>query len=426
MRLMQKLKSFLTNEDGAVLPTLAVAAPVILAMTALGADGSYYLMSKMNLQTAADAAAYAAAWEYSQSSEDNMDFMGELEATRNGYNSAVGTLTITPVVQADGQVVIESSITQTAPLWFFNAVVSQPFTINVTSSSLVSNDYRGNFCILALEESGAGAFSAVGNVNIEAGTCGLAVNSYSEQAINLAGNIDLNFGTVSIAGDYNLSGGAGEFNYESLHSHSSIIADPYSDLEVPAFTPCTAAAVKKGTSIKGNGTGILNPGVYCGGISASGNNNIVLNPGTYILDGGGLSIRGGGTFTGNGVTIILTNSGAGTWGKIDIAGNRTITLNAPEEGYFAGVTIFVDRDAPEDAITHSLTGTADILINGVVYIPSQNLVFGGTSTSLSDAFVGCTKLIGQSIWLHGTPMLGTDCEGSPVREIGNRIVKMTG
>lgn len=32
--------SFLKREEGAVLPTLAIAAPVILGMTALGADGS--------------------------------------------------------------------------------------------------------------------------------------------------------------------------------------------------------------------------------------------------------------------------------------------------------------------------------------------------------------------------------------------------
>lgn len=424
--MLRCLSRYIKGQDGSVLPTLALVAPVILGMTALGADGSYYMMTKSNLQTAADAAAYAAAWEYSQGNPDNIDFMGSLEAERNGFDPTVGELHIEPVVQLDGQITINASITQEAPLWFFRAVVSEPFQIHVEAESLVSNDYRGNFCILALEESASGAFSAVGTVDIHAENCGLAVNSFDEEAIDLAGNIDLNFGTVSIAGDYNLSGGSGEFNYNNLFTHASRISDPYSDLEVPETTPCSTSAIKKGTSITGSGTGILSPGVYCGGISISGNNNIVLNPGIYILDGGDFNVRGGGTLSGHDVTIILTNTGNGSWGKINIAGGRTITLDAPDTGEFAGVTFFVDRNAPEDAITHSITGTADVLIDGVVYVPSQNLVFGGTATSLAETFTGCTKLIGQSIWLHGTPVLGTDCEDSAVREIGNRIVKLTG
>lgn len=418
--------SFLKREEGAVLPTLAIAAPVILGMTALGADGSYYVMTKSNLQTAVDAAAYAAAWEVSQGSESNMQFMAELEAERNGFDSSIGNLTLEKVTRSDGQIAIDASISQPAPLWFFNAVVSEPFNIRVDSSSLVSNDYIGNYCILALDETASGAFKTVGNVTINASSCGLAVNSSSESAIDLSGSIDLNFGTVTIAGDYDINGGAAEFNYSNLHSHSSRVRDPYADLKVPTTTPCTSAAVKKGTKITGSGTATLNPGVYCGDVTVTGNNTLVLNPGIYVIDGGNFNIQGGGTLTGNGVTIIMTNTGAGVWGKLSISGNRVVRLSAPTTGYYAGVTVFVDRRAPDNGTTHSITGTADILINGVIYIPTQNLTFGGTATSLANNFHGCTKLIGQIIWLHGTPVLGTECTGSSVRQIGNRIVKLTG
>ena len=424
--MLRFLSQLLRQEGGSILPTLAISAPVILGMTALGTDGSYYVMSKSNLQTAVDAAAYAAAWEMSQGSDDNMDFMARLEAERNGFDPSAGELVVTPVTQSDGQVVIEASISQTAPLWFFNAVVSEPFKINVEAQSLVSNDYSGNYCILALEEENSGAFSAVGTVDIFAESCGLAVNSTDEEAIDLSGNIDLNFGTVTIAGDYAINGGAAEFTYSSLRAHASRVLDPYADLEVPETTPCTAAAVRRRTSITGSGSATLNPGVYCGGITISGTNDITLNPGTYVLDGGDFLVRGGGSLRGEGVTIILTNTGAGSWGRINISGNRVIDLSAPTTGYYAGVTLFVDRDAPEDVIDHTMTGTADILIDGVVYIPSQNLTFGGTSTSLAETFTGCTKLIGQTVWLHGTPVLGTDCEDSAVRTIGNRIVRLTG
>mgnify|MGYP000055834521 CR=1 FL=1 len=362
----------------------------------------------------------------SQGSEDNMDYIAGLEAERNGFNPADGTLNVEAVTQLDGQIAVQATIVQDAPLFFFKALFAQPFKIQVNSESLVSNDYLGNYCILALEEEASGAFKTVGTVEIQAASCGLAVNSSAEDAIELSGNIDLNFGTVTITGDYDVNGGAAEFNYSSLKSHASRVLDPYSDLEVPETTPCTASAVRAGTRITGSGTAVLNPGVYCGDLTATGNNDIILNPGIYIIDGGDFHIQGGGTITGEGVTIIMTNIGAGVWGKLTISGNRVVRISAPTEGYFAGVAFFVDRNSPEDAITHSITGTADILIDGVVYVPSTNLVFGGTSSSLSDSFVGCTKLIGQIIWLHGTPVLGTDCEGSAVREIGNRVVKLTG
>ena len=45
-----------------------------------------------------------------------------------------------------------------------------------------------------------------------------------QEAVDLAGNIDLNFGTVSIAGDYQLKGGSGEFNYNALYTHASRVA----------------------------------------------------------------------------------------------------------------------------------------------------------------------------------------------------------
>lgn len=102
MGMMSWIIRFLREEAGSVLPTIAIAAPVIMGMTALGADGSYYVMQKANLQTAADAAAYAGAWEVSQGSEDNMDFMGQKEAERNGFNPDDGTITLEQVTQADG------------------------------------------------------------------------------------------------------------------------------------------------------------------------------------------------------------------------------------------------------------------------------------------------------------------------------------
>ncbi|MDY0030263.1 MAG: pilus assembly protein TadG-related protein, partial [Pseudobdellovibrionaceae bacterium] len=165
---------FLKSERASVLPTLAITLPVVMGMTALGTDGSFYVMKKSDLQTAADAAAYAAAWEMSQGSEDNMNYMAGLEAERNGFNPGEGSLNVEAVTQLDGQISVQATIIQDAPLFFFKALFAQPFKIHVNSESLVSNDYLGNYCILSLEEEESGAFKTVGTVEIQATSCGLA------------------------------------------------------------------------------------------------------------------------------------------------------------------------------------------------------------------------------------------------------------
>jgi Flp pilus assembly protein TadG len=417
------IKKFFQDESGAILPTAALVGPVVLAMAAFGVDGSYYLMTKSNLQTAADAAALAAAWEISQESPEYADSSALREAQDNGFDPEAGTLELDLNETVDGEVYVTATISQDAPLWLSSIILTDPVKIGVSAESLVSNDYVGNYCILALDEEADGALTTSGSVTLNAQTCGVAVNSSSDEAIDINGNVDLNFGTVTISGDYNVSGGSADFSYESLHTHASRTRDPYADLEVPETTACSASAIKRGTSISGSGTAYLNPGVYCGGLTISGTNDIIFNPGVYVFDAGGLTVTGGGTLTAEGVTFIFTNTGAGNWGKIKISGNKVVNIQATQEGYYAGVAMFVDREAPDDGTTHSITGTADVLIDGVVYVPTQNLVFGGTSVAGTE-FEGCTKLIAQTVGLHGNPLLGTSCEGSPVRSIGNRLVKL--
>ena len=70
---------------------------------------------------------------------------------------------------------------------------------------------------------------------------------------------------------------------------------------------------------------------------------LTLNPGVYIITGGGLSVTGNGSITGNGVTIYNGGSGS-TYGGIALSGNGRFKLSAPTSGDYKGILIFQARD----------------------------------------------------------------------------------
>ncbi len=72
---MQKILSklaFFRSESGSVMTLASMIFPVVVGMAALGVDTSNWMMERRNLQTAADAAALAAAWEAARQNNDIM------------------------------------------------------------------------------------------------------------------------------------------------------------------------------------------------------------------------------------------------------------------------------------------------------------------------------------------------------------------
>ncbi len=82
----KRLKKYIKDKEGAILPVAAISLPVLLSVVALGTDASYFVMKKKDLQTAIDAASLAAAWEISKGSDKYMLEAAVREAIKNGYD----------------------------------------------------------------------------------------------------------------------------------------------------------------------------------------------------------------------------------------------------------------------------------------------------------------------------------------------------
>src|SRR3954470_9878045 len=125
--------------------------------------------------------------------------------------------------------------------------------------------------------------------------------------------------------------------------------------------------------------------------------NVTLTEGIYYIDEGDLTVNGGATLTGKGVTIVFTSSTSKNWPTASINGGATINLTPPTEGPTAGVVMFGDRNSPVGT-PFSFNGGASQYLGGAVYFPTGALTYaGGAGTSSS-----CTKLIADTITFTGS------------------------
>jgi hypothetical protein len=200
--------------------------------------------------------------------------------------------------------------------------------------------------MLSLEEEDGGAIATKGAVEIFAEGCGVAVNSSADDALTLNGSVDINVGDISIVGGYDVKGGSADFNYKSLKTGQGKTKDPYADLENDEESNCSKKEAKQPVKVTGKNQ-TLTPGVYCGGLSISASGTTEFEPGVYIIDGGDFDVSGSGELFGEGVTFILTNSGNGDYGNLQISGSSEINFTAPEEGEpWEGIVFY--QDAPPD------------------------------------------------------------------------------
>lgn len=370
-----------------------------------------WLKERRDLQTAADAAAMAAAFEIANGNEAGSYDAAERQAQLNGYDPN-GPLSVLDIDYdpATGDVVAtiqEASTVFLAGMFVDDPVVGTDATARLTASE------DDEFCILGLDQVSDDTVATNGNVTIDSPACGIAVNSEDLEALTFGGNSTINIGSLHVVGDYDVNGGSVDLTYDSLKTNAMPVSDPYADLELPSYMPCSEADQSSKTTVTGTDT--ISPGVYCGGLDLKGNGTVTFEPGTYIIDGGDFSIAGNGYMVAEGVTIIMTNSGGssyGDYGRFVTTGGKEITWSAPTDELddYAGVAFYQDRNTPESTQRNFFAGNATLEVNGAIYTPSTETHWGGTADA-TGAEDGCIKLIGRIVSLTGTPGLQNNCEG---------------
>lgn len=391
---------------GNVVIFLAVSIVAIMSTLAISLDGGAITSERRHAQATADAAAMAAACQlyYDYWTYNGMDPAGTAKASalaaaaKNGYaNDGTTTAVTVNIPPTSGNYTgragyVEVIVQYNYPRGF--SAIFDTSTIPVTARAVaVGAPIAANVGILVLDPTSKDAFSAGGGGTINVYDTPIVVDS-----TNLEGSI-ANGGTIVNAPDYYLVGnyttaGGGQFN-GNMHVNSNPMEDPFQYLPVPDPSTMTKQSNKKSQYTQGST--VLQPGVYKGGISASGTASLTLMPGIYYMDGGGFSFSGQGNLYGDGV-LIYTSPGNGNSDGVSVTGQGQITLTGMKSGIYQGMTFWQDRNSNVTATISGTSGTTSIsgtfyfagaLLNvsgngGVVNVGSQyvskDLNLGGNGT----------------------------------------------
>jgi Flp pilus assembly protein TadG len=405
------LKRFLKNCDGGAAPLLALAALPILGAVGASIDYSRAASVRTSMQGALDATALMLS--RNASSIPGADLNSKATALFNAefkHPENLGVQLSATGAAANTTYTVTLTATSASTTKFMGVMGFQ--TINVTARTTARYSYDGLGCVLALDPTISSSAAGQGSTNVALKGCSLYANSNAAAAVSVDGS-----GRVEAYSVHAVGGVSGQSNITTetgIHEHSGALTDPYADVNYPAFFGCTEQNFRAHSEIT------INPGVYCGGIAVNAGAVLTLNPGIYYLDGGDLTVNGGATMQGTGVTLVFTSKNKAGYANATINGNANVSLTAPKTGPMAGIVIFGDRAMP-NTTAFTLNGGSMQYFGGAVYTPSGVLSFsGGAATGTS-----CTQLIARRVNFTGNSSIAINCANQGTRPFSvavNRLV----
>ena len=409
-------RRFWRDKSGNYSIIIGLASPVILGMVALGTEAGLWYYKHQSMQSAADSSAVSAAVAFSAQGS-TADITAQADSVAAAYGFTAGSSSVTVTVNRPPQsgsytaqiAAVEVIIQQPQSRLFSAVVTSAPLTILARAVALGNNG--GKACVLALDATASGAGSVQGNAPIVLNSCSLADNSNDPTALTVGGSGSISALSVSVAGG--ISGASSITTTQGIATGQIPTKDPYASTYLPPFSGCDQH------NFTAKKTVTISPGVYCGGINLNAGANVTLDPGVYYLDQGSLSVNGGATMTGTGVTLVFTSSTGSNYATANINGGATINLTAPTSGPLAGIVFYGDPNMPVGTSFKFEGGAAQVL-TGAVYLPKGAVSFaGGASTT-----TGCTQLIGDTINFTGSSNFAINCSGYGTKPIGSALAQL--
>jgi hypothetical protein len=384
------------SERGQQLVMAALLFPVLLGFVALAVDVGNAYLHRRRVQNAVDAAASAGALELCRRGGEVARTVARHYAAENGYtdNVAINLTSDTMRVRITDNVV---------PI-FAKFVWAGTFDVAAQAAARCAETGLGP-PVIVLEERQCRTLELVGTSQLIVSTGNVHVNSACANAVNMTGTASL-----TTESSTTIVGGVTRTSNTTLSpapiTGAPVLPDPLAHLPPPNPDNCTPAGIvctvrsHSPLRITGTGSVVLYPGVYEGGVFIQGSGDVTLMPGVYIFAGGGISISGSSSVSGNGITFYVTEGSNGRMGDIDLSGTGDLMLTPPSTGTYAGVLIFQDRRNTE--VAH-ISGTSMLAgSRGIVYIPNAELVLSGTGDGELNFVVKELTVTGNGILdVHG-------------------------
>lgn len=391
-RFARSAANWFTSRKGNVALLFALLTPMAIGGAGLATEVGVWYHRRLELQSAADAAAYAAAVDLrSGATKDAFTAEALAAAKASGFDDTQGTITVNwPPTSGTHQTnqAIEVLIAENVPRFFSSLFINTPLIEH--TRSVTTFQTASNACVLALDPSASGAALFSGSSSVSLTGCSVMANSLSSSGVLSQGSASLQTDCIISVGGVSLTAGVSETVCSTPITQAPPVADPFANVASP-----TASGTCQGTSGSS-----LSPGTYCGGLDLKG--NVTLQPGVYYMQGN-FTIEASANIIGNGVTIYMSGSNT-----VTMNGNATVNLSAPTSGTYSGVLFMGDRTCTTCSSTsEKLNGTADSTMTGAIYFPKQNVNYIGNFAGAN----GCTQVVADTVTWNGHTHLAANCTG---------------
>jgi len=370
------------GQRGAILPLVAICLAVLMGFAGMAVDVGYLQYQQRQQQNATDAAAIGGAQTLAFSNCGNSGAAttaAQSDSASNGFANAGNVTVMVQNPPLSGplannncavMVTVNNSHTQTFFSKLFGWANGMPET--TSAAGLVTTNANG--CVYLLDPAGSPNFNGA---KISAPGCGILMNG---SPVFHGGTIDFSYiGYASSLTDHGT-------NYVEASPTSMLaVADPCREISgcsyltnnPPTASGCAPLVVTGPT---------VNPGCYS---SISGNGSFTMNPGLYVFTGS--NSLNGANITGTGVTLYVTSTGTG----LDFHGtkvNLTACTTSCTNGAVANVLYY---QVPANASSLDISGPAGVYA-GLIYAPKSNVTVNGNAGS------GHTLMVFGDWTLNGT------------------------
>lgn len=427
------MPQFPRDEHGSAAVTFALTISVVLVGAGAALDYVDLTRKRTDLQVTADAASIAGAKALSLSSAS-----GPAAQEAEAQNAATQVVrekapTATPTVTASAaNGTVSVKLAAQKPLFFGALLGLSKAPLSVAAEATYLPPASG--CMIALSSDPGTGIDLVGSASITASKCGVRSNATGSASIKTQGAARIDARSICAAGGL-------QVKTSSLSkSFCQSAPDPYDTRSIKCGKSQNASCTSFSSSGNSGGSlpttwpaGVcdqtfysvpsnaknapaLKPGVYCGGLDIR--SDVVFSPGFYQIQDGPLSMTGGITVTGSGVSILLSGQGA----VLDMQGSPQLTLSAMSSGPLAGIAISsVTPALPR--LTSRLQGSPKVSLSGSVYLPNQTLDFQGNASMTLNGIAD--KLVAAAFDLQGSPDIVIKADESPTGTAAPSGIAMT-
>jgi Flp pilus assembly protein TadG len=421
------MKKLWRDKRGNALVIIGAALPLIVGSAGLASDTIQWTLWKRQLQRAADSGAMAGVYAIVEDdgTRSNVSSAVDRDLTYNNhlaytYTKVVGAPTSGTYSSDPYAVSVQLSVQKA--LGFSGMFLS--YTPTITATGVATVVPSGKYCVISLEEAAVTGIDATGSTNVNLG-CGMITNSVSMTAAVATGSSSVAASPIAAVGGIPAS-----THWASgtvLQPFTVAQADPFANVNPPSPTTCNPARNSQpsdhwtdtNNSTATTSDDALEPGCYAG-LNLKG--DVTLKTGTYYIDGGDFTVNSGAVINCSECVIIMSNRdpSATAIGDVDLNGNATINMTAPDSGTYSGILFYQDRRAASDNDI-KINGNSSSVFRGAFYFPKADLTFNGNAGMQTN----CMQIVAKDVTFTGNSAITNTCpSGSGSHSFDGKKVRL--